>query len=77
MYLHFDRNKLHLQILCGSLEKYEPSEEIKELAKKLADLNQKVTEFYSKTMEPELKAIEELIAQENTKQMEKSKSEEA
>ena len=72
MYVQFDKNKMHIQIICGTLECYTPSEEMKALQEKLSNLKQKLSDFQETMVFPELKEIEEQINKFNTQQPTKS-----
>ncbi len=67
MFLHFDRNKLHLQIIVGSLEKYEPTDKIKDIQQKLDLLKVKLEEFQKNEIFPILTDIEQAVTEENNK----------
>lgn len=67
MFIHFDKNKLHVQMIVGSLEEYKPSDKIKEIQAKVTALRTKVEEFQSQVVFPELQALEKEIAEENNK----------
>lgn len=67
MHIHLDRNKLHLQVLVGTLEHYAPSEKIKKLQERVTSLKEQLTKFQDEVIWPELQAIEKEIAEENEK----------
>lgn len=67
MYVQFDKNKLHVQVICGSLEKYTPSKEMKQVQKRVDALKEKLSKFQEEVVFPEIKAIEELIDKVNPK----------
>lgn len=65
MFVQFDKNRLHLQILCGSLEEYSPSDDIKEAQKRVDALKQKLGKFQEEVVFPEIKEIEAIIEKVN------------
>jgi hypothetical protein len=67
MFLHFDKNKLHLQLIVGSLEKYEPTDKIREIQAKLDLLRGKLEEFQKTEIFPILTEIEKAVTEENNK----------
>lgn len=67
MFIHFDKNKLHIQAIVGSLEEYKPSEKIKEIQAKLDELKLKVEEFQKQVVFPALEDIEKKVTEENNK----------
>lgn len=68
MFLDFNKEKIHLQVLCGTLETYKPSINVKKIQKMVDKLKCKVEKFRDEKVLPELKEIEELIKEENNKQ---------
>ena len=75
MYIQFDANKLHVQVICGTMEKYEPSDKIKEVQEKVNLLRGKVEEFMANTMKSSIEEITKLVDEENSKFVEKTKEE--
>lgn len=73
MYLLFNKEKIHLQVVCGTLESYKPSPNVKKIQKMVDKLNSKVEKFQNEKLFPELEKIEELIKEENNKQQSKYK----
>jgi predicted nuclease with TOPRIM domain len=67
MFVQFDKQKLHLQVICGTLESYSPSEEVKEAQGLLEELKKKLAEFQDSVVFPELKKIEDLVGKLNSK----------
>lgn len=67
MFIHFDKNRMHLQMVVGSLEEYKPSTKIKELQAKVDSLKSKLEKFQAEVVMPELEAIEKAVAEENNK----------
>lgn len=61
MFVQFDKNRLHVQVVCGSLEEYVPSEDMKQVQSKVDALKKKLAKFQEETIFPEIKAIEALI----------------
>lgn len=67
MFIHFDRNRCHMQVVVGSLEEYKPTEKMKELQDKITQLKTQMEEFQAKVIWPQLQEIEKQIAEENEK----------
>lgn len=67
MYISFDKNKMHVQVICGILENYEPTENVKAIHKKVEKLKEELHKFQTEKVLPSLKEIEELIEKENKK----------
>lgn len=67
MHIVFDKQNVHVQVLCGTLEKYEPSKEIEEIHKRVSALSEKAREFMEKEFNPELEAIDAMVQAENKK----------
>lgn len=74
MFIHFDKNKIHMQVICGSLEEYKPTEDVKELHNKIASLHKKVEEykikldkFMADVVKPEVEEIEKRVEEINSK----------
>lgn len=67
MIVQFDVKSMNVQILCGVLEEYTPSDEIKDIYSKVEALKAEMNEFTSKTMNPKLKEINELVETHNKK----------
>ncbi len=67
MYIKLDKQKMEVVVVCGILEKYEPTAEIKAIHKKVTALNEKMNKFMAKTVEPELAGISDMIEAENAK----------
>lgn len=66
MFIHFNEKELHLQTICGILENYKPSKEVKSIHKKVDKLKKKIEKFYEE-IDPDLIEIREMIAEENKK----------
>lgn len=67
MYIDFNKHKMHVQVICGTLEEYSPSPEIKEVQEKVETLKKKLAKFQKETVLPELAAIDALIEKINPK----------
>jgi hypothetical protein len=67
MYINLNKQTMTLNVICGILEKYKPSKEIKDLHKKVNALKTQMDRFMKETVEPSLKDIEKLIDEENKK----------
>jgi len=76
MVLQFDKQRMHLQVICGTLEKYDPTEDIKVLQSKVLELQDKLVEFREKVVYPAVEEIEKLVAEENKKSADKAASNE-
>ena len=61
MYVHFNKQKLHVQVVVGTEEEYKPTEEIKQISKLVSELNDKVSKFREEQVQPEIAKIEALI----------------
>lgn len=73
MYIKFDRQKMELVAICGILEDYKPSKEVREIHEKVHALKDKMDRFMKKFVEPELAAIDAMIEAENAKFIESKK----
>ena len=67
MIVQFDVKSMNVQVLCGVLEEYAPSDEIKDIHSKVEALKAEMNEFTSKVMNPKLKEINELVDAHNSK----------
>ena len=72
MQLHFDPNMLHLQVVVGILEKFEPTAEIEKLHADLEALKAKVVAFRETEVAPILTAIQQKVEEINASQMKKT-----
>ena len=72
MIIKFDKNSMHIQVLCGILEKYEPNENIQDIYDKVESLKRQISDIQEKIVNPALKEIEDLIRVENSKHITKS-----
>jgi len=73
MYVQFDSSKMHVQVICGSLEEYKPSKNMKVVQEKVSKLQGELRKFKSEVVEPQLIEIQQLIDKENEKQQKKQK----
>lgn len=71
MFIQFDKKAMHVQVLCGIMEKYTPNANVKKIYGKVSDLKKEMDEFMEKKVGPALKEIEDLVAEENQKQQDK------
>lgn len=67
MFIHFDKAKMHVQIICGILEKYEPTENIQVIQQKVEKLKEQIHNFMAQVVDVEVKEIDKLISEENSK----------
>ena len=67
MYIQFDKHNMHVQVICGTLEKYTPKAEHKKIHKKVEALKKKLVKFQSEVIQPKLQEIDELIHEANPK----------
>lgn len=73
MFLQFDKNRMHLQVVVGTLEKYEPTPAIIELQNKVKELHDKLAEFQKSIVIPALEEIEKAVADQNKPQISANK----
>lgn len=71
MFIQFDKQSMHVQVLVGILEKYQPNQDVKKIYSKVSDLKQKMDEFMKTIVHPEVEEIERLVKEENEKQIKK------
>jgi hypothetical protein len=71
MFLTFDKEKVHLQVLCGTLESYKPTKDIKSIQKKVDELHAKLDKFKEEVFSPAAKEIKKLVDEENLKAQKK------
>ncbi len=67
MIIQFDTKSMNVQILCGVLEEYTPSDEIKDIHNKVEVLKKEMNEFMSSMVNPKLKEIHGLVEAHNKK----------
>jgi hypothetical protein len=67
MIIQFDPQRMHLQILCGTKEKYEPNEVVDTIQTKVDALKAEMAKFRDEVLNPGLDEINKLIAEENKK----------
>jgi hypothetical protein len=65
MFLQFDKNRMHLQVIAGVLEKYEPTPAILEIHRKIEDLRTKLSEFQKAVVIPAMEELEKEIGEQN------------
>lgn len=66
MFIQFNEQQVHLQVICGIAENYKPTKEIKDITKKVEKLKKKLEKF-NQEITPELLEIRNLIETENKK----------
>ncbi len=76
MYIKLDKSKMEVVVLCGILENYKPSKNIKEIHKKVDSLKEQMDKFMKEVIEPELTKIDDMISKENDKHIVKDPSKE-
>lgn len=76
MYIRFDPKGLIMNILCGAMEEYKPSKEIKEINEKVEKLRKLAIEFNEKVYTPKIEEIQKLIEKYNQKEQSKYKKDE-
>lgn len=67
MYIQFDPKTLGVQVLVGTLEKYEPTEQVRNIQELVDELKHEMLKFRAETVTPKLDAIQDLINEENKK----------
>ena len=67
MFLEFNKQRMHIQIICGTLEEYSPTEEIKEVYERVEKLKAQLAKFQEDVVFPEMKQIDALIENINPK----------
>ena len=78
MIIRFDKKDIHIDVVCGALEKHTPSKKIKAIYSRVEKLKAKVTKFMEEEFRPEVQAIQALVDGENKKfikQVEEEKQE--
>ena len=75
MIIQFDPNRMHIQVLCGISEKYEPTEKIAAIQSKVEELKVLMSKFRDETLSPKLDEINKLIEAENKKYIPEQKPE--
>ena len=73
MIIDFDPKTMHVQVVCGSLENYSPSEEMKVITEKVRELRQELKKFQDEIVKPAIIEIEGLVKAENEKAQPKVK----
>lgn len=72
MLVQFNKEMLHVQIICGTLEEYKPTEEIKDLQKRVESLKKVLDKFQKETVFPALQEIEKVVNEINDGEKKKS-----
>lgn len=67
MFIHLDKNRMHVQVIAGILEKYEPSEKVLEIHQKLESLKADMEKFMQDVVSPRLTEVDEMVKEENKK----------
>ena len=67
MQIYLNKKTMRIQVICGILEKYEPTEKIESINNKISELHKKLADFQQNVAHPALKEIEDLIKEENDK----------
>lgn len=67
MIIDFDPKRIHVQVVCGTLEEYKPSEEMKLIQEKVNKLREELKKFQDEKVHPAIAEIEALVKAENTK----------
>ena len=65
MIIHFDPKTMHVQIICGVLENYQPNSEIEAIHSKVEALKADMAAFRDNVMNPKLSEINQLIDSHN------------
>lgn len=71
MYVKLDKQKMELLAICGILEDYSPSDDVKQIHERVNALKDKMDRFMKRFVEPELAEIDRMIEAENAKFIEK------
>jgi len=74
MQLQFNKQMLHLQVICGVLETFKPTKEIKEVYAELNKLKEQTERFQNEILYPKLQKIEKTVNNINKKQEERAGS---
>jgi hypothetical protein len=67
MIVKFDPKLMHVQAVCGILEKYEPTDEVKSIYAKVEELKAQMVKFSNEVLNPGLEQIQRLVDAENKK----------
>ena len=73
MIIDFDPKRIHVQVVCGTLEEYKPSEEMKLIQEKVNKLREELKKFQDEKVHPAIAEIEKLVKAENAKNQPKLK----
>lgn len=71
MQIDFNKERMHVQIICGILEEYQPTKEVKEIEKLVADLKEKLVKFQKEVVVPEVQKIQDMVTEFNEQQQKK------
>lgn len=69
MFIQFNKDLMHVQVVVGVNEKYEPADKVKDIHSKVESLKEKLRKFRAEVVGPELAEIEKLVKEENDKYM--------
>lgn len=67
MYIHLDKQTMEIKVICGILERYEPTDNVRDICSKVAELKNKMQKFMEEEVEPALISINAKILEENNK----------
>jgi hypothetical protein len=67
MIIHFDPKTMHVQVVCGISEKYEPTEAHESILKKVEELKLAMAKFRDEVLTPGLDDVNKIIENENNK----------
>lgn len=73
MIIDFDPKRIHVQVVCGTLEEYKPSDNIKLIQQKVNKLREDLKKFQDENVHPVIAEIEALVKAENEKSQPKLK----
>ena len=54
MFIHFDKQKMHVQVIVGTEEEYKPSDQVKEIQLKVNSLKEKLELFQKNVIFPSI-----------------------
>lgn len=72
MYIKFNKNEPHVQLIVGALEEYVPSEKMKYIVEKVQQMK-KTRDLYIENLNIQADEIQKLVDEENTKIQEQIK----
>ena len=67
MIIHFDPKTMHVQVICGISESFQPSEAHETLRAKVEEIKVKMTQFRDEVLNPALDEISAIVDAENKK----------